>query len=51
MIAFTRAIEARDTLVTLGYQLEWHEYNMGHAVCAEEIVHLNAWLSTILSHD
>ena len=49
MIAFARATASRDALVALGYPLEWHEYDMGHSVCAEEIVHLNSWLSTVLA--
>ena len=49
MIAFARATASRDALVALGYPLEWHEYDMGHSVCAEEIVHLNRWLSTVLA--
>jgi phospholipase/carboxylesterase len=49
MIAFARATASRDALVALSYPLEWHEYDMGHSVCAEEIVHLNRWLSTVLA--
>ena len=35
---------SRDTLQTLGYAVEWHDYPMGHQVCAEEIADLAHWL-------
>jgi phospholipase/carboxylesterase len=28
---------SRDLLVSLGYQVEWHEYTMQHSVCLEEV--------------
>jgi phospholipase/carboxylesterase len=31
-------------LLTLGYQVEWHEYEMPHSVCAEEIADIGLWL-------
>ncbi len=33
------------TLRALGYEVEWHEYPMPHAVCPEEVGHIGAWLS------
>jgi len=36
------------TLRGLGYQVEWHDYPMPHAVCPEEIAHIAAWLSARL---
>jgi len=27
-----------------GFAVEWHDYPMAHAVCAEEIVHIGDWL-------
>lgn len=33
------------TLRDLGYQVEWHEYPMPHAVCPEEVDHVGAWLA------
>jgi phospholipase/carboxylesterase len=32
-----------------GFTVEWHEYPMAHAVCAEEIVALSHWLQAVLS--
>ncbi len=28
----------------LGFQLEWHEYDMAHSVCTEEVRDIEAWL-------
>lgn len=39
----------RDGLQALGYDVEWHEYPMGHSVSMEEIRDINAWLLRVLS--
>ncbi|MBM3221759.1 MAG: carboxylesterase [Candidatus Rokubacteria bacterium] len=43
-----RARRAHDTLVDLGWRVEWHEYRMPHSVCPEEIDDISAWLATVL---
>ena len=43
-----RAMQSRDALQALGYDVEWHDYPMPHSVCAPEIADLNAWLVTVL---
>ncbi len=48
MIALERASASRETLVKLGYAVDWHEYPMEHTVCMEEIQALNAWLLQVL---
>ncbi|MCZ7563645.1 MAG: alpha/beta hydrolase [Burkholderiales bacterium] len=40
---------SRDLLASLGYAVEWREYPMPHAVCAEEIVDIGAWLRSVLA--
>lgn len=35
-------------LLTLGYPVEWHEYEMPHAVCPEELQHIGAFLRRVL---
>jgi phospholipase/carboxylesterase len=35
-------------LLTLGYPVEWHEYEMPHAVCHEELEHIGAFLRRVL---
>ena len=36
--------DSREALENLGYKVEWHEYPMQHAVCAEEINDISHWL-------
>ena len=48
MIPIERATISRRQLETAGYPIEWHEYPMGHAVCAEEIADIAAWLQRVL---
>ena len=44
-----RGTASRDALRALGYDVDWHEYPMGHSVCMEEIADLNAWLVKVLA--
>lgn len=37
-------VESRDLLRDRGFEIEWHQYPMAHAVCAEEIAHIRHWL-------
>jgi phospholipase/carboxylesterase len=48
VIPVARAVASRDLLLSLGYQVEWHEYYMQHSLCQEEVVHVSAWLKKIL---
>ena len=45
MIPITRAITSREALLGLNYRLEWHEYQMGHQVCIEELHDISSWLT------
>ena len=47
MIPIARAVTSREALIALNYQLEWHEYGMGHQGCPEEIADIGAWLNRI----
>lgn len=47
MIPIARAVTSRETLLSLNYQVEWHEYGMGHQVCPEEIADIAHWLNRI----
>jgi phospholipase/carboxylesterase len=38
-----------ETLRAGGFPVEWHEYPMGHAVCAQEIADIARWLRSVLS--
>ncbi len=48
LIPLQRAVRTRDALLGMDYPLEWHEYPMAHAVCAEEIADIAAWLPAVL---
>lgn len=49
VISIARGMASRDALAALGYDIEWHEYAMEHAVCPEEIGDLNRWLVKVLA--
>ena len=49
MVVPARGLAARDALLALGQPVQWHEYPMEHAVCAEEIADLNQWLLRVLA--
>lgn len=42
---------SRQVLQSAGYRVEWHEYPMAHAVCAEEVAAVSAWLNRVLRDD
>lgn len=41
--------DSRDGLKSWGMNVEWHDYPMAHAVCAEEIDDISAWLGRVLA--
>jgi len=49
MVVPARAQASRDRLQQSGYQVQWHEYDMPHSVCAEEVSDLNRWLLKALA--
>jgi phospholipase/carboxylesterase len=40
---------AAERLTESGYTVDWHEYPMAHAVCAQEISDISNWLAKIYS--
>jgi phospholipase/carboxylesterase len=50
-IPLARVLRAREVLRGLGYQVEWHEYPMPHAVCDEEVADLARWLRGVLDKE
>lgn len=48
MVGLERGQRAHDTLTRWGYAVEYREYPMDHAVCAEEIDDLGAWFGQVL---
>jgi phospholipase/carboxylesterase len=49
MIPIARAVASREALSVLNYQIEWHEYGMGHQVSPEEISDIGSWINRIYS--
>lgn len=49
VIPLSRAVASRDQLRAAGYAVEWHEYDMPHSVCEQEIRDLAAFLRRVLA--
>ena len=47
MLPLQLGVHARQTLEGAGFSVEWHEYPMAHAVCAEEIIDIASWLRAV----
>lgn len=47
VVPLARAVDSRDHLRALGYQIQWHEYPMPHAVCAEEIQAIGQFIQDV----
>ncbi len=39
--------DSADLLQASGFEIEWHEYPMAHAICAEEIADIRNWLLSL----
>ena len=39
--------ESADLLIAHDFNVEWHDYSMAHAVCAEEIADIRTWLLSV----
>ncbi len=48
VLTFELGLHARELLAGLGVSIAWHEYPMGHEVCAAEVRHISTWLSSRL---
>ena len=48
MIPIMRAATARENLIRMAYDVEWHDYPMGHQVCLEEIQAISDFIRRIL---
>ena len=49
VVTFARAQASRDALIALGYSPDWHEYEMEHSLCVEEIADIESWLCQVLA--
>jgi phospholipase/carboxylesterase len=48
VVPMTLGLKSREYLKALGYKVEWHEYAMAHAVCAEEVADIRQFLMRVL---
>lgn len=49
VLPLSMGTSSRDGLRGWGMKVEWHDYPMGHAVCAEEIDVISGWLGRVLT--
>jgi phospholipase/carboxylesterase len=49
VIPIVRAEDSRNLLQSLGYNVEWHEYDMPHSVCPQELDDIGAWMRKVLA--
>jgi phospholipase/carboxylesterase len=49
VVAIESGKAAFNALHALGYNVEWHDYLMGHSVCIEEIGHISTFINGIFS--
>ncbi len=49
IIPFSAGIASKERLLNLGHELAWHDYEMGHSVCQQEIADISAWISGAIS--
>ncbi len=49
MLPLALGQHSHKTLEDAGYKVEWHEYPMAHAVCAEEIAAISNWLLSVFA--
>ena len=49
VVPFARARESKEVLVSLGYQVEWHEYTMQHSLCLEEVQDISKWIRKVIA--
>lgn len=47
IVAVESGKAAFDTLKSIGYNVEWHDYLMEHSLCIEEIEHISAFMNVI----
>jgi phospholipase/carboxylesterase len=48
VVAYEHGIRSKELLDENNIDVHWHEYDMGHAVCGEEISHIRQWLMDVL---
>jgi phospholipase/carboxylesterase len=47
MLPIALGQHSHETLRNAGYEVDWHDYPMAHAVCAEEIADIRNWILSV----
>lgn len=47
VVAFEYGQRSHEMLESAGLHVEWHDYDMAHAVCPEQIMHIRLWLMSL----
>ena len=47
MVPLQYGCTSADKLIEAGFNVEWHDYPMAHAVCADEISDIRTWLLSV----
>jgi phospholipase/carboxylesterase len=50
VVSFRFGEMTRQLLGKAGYAMNWHEYQMGHTVCAKEIQDISQWLQKVIEN-
>lgn len=50
VISIVKAKASRDKLLASNCNVEWHEYDMAHSVCGDEISDISYWLDCIIKN-
>jgi len=51
MLPIARAEKSLEALLSRGYEVEWHAYDMEHTLCPKEIVDIDHWLGDVIPAD
>lgn len=49
VVPFARAEDSRKVLESLGYQVEWHAYQMQHTLCLQEVQDIAKWIRKVVA--
>ncbi|MCU7959319.1 MAG: hypothetical protein KZQ58_04830 [gamma proteobacterium symbiont of Bathyaustriella thionipta] len=51
VVPVAAGLQAAEHLQQMGCPLDWHDYDMPHSVCPQEIVDISQWLQEILQNN
>ncbi len=51
IVPYPVAINSRNLLQSSGFNIEWHDYPIGHGLCVDEIDHISSWMSRVFQNN